>query len=168
MSDHLSSGRLEIDVAVFGAENRVNLVGQVDERTQLDDLAKKLDRVVVMDLEKVSFINSVGVREWIRMLRSLEERGVELRMKRCSEAMVHQMNMIVEAKGRAQVESFFAPYLCEDCGYEGSMCLDVAESLPLFRKMDAPTLPCPECNGTMEFNEIPERYFLFLEDALGD
>jgi len=166
MTEHLSSGRLEIDVSVFGAEHRVSLQGQIDERTNLDDLAVRLERRVIMDLEKVSFINSVGVREWIRMLRSLEDRGVFVRMKRCSEAMIHQMNMIVEAKGNAEVESFFAPYLCESCGYEGSMCLDVGENATQFRAGEAPLLPCPECNGSMEFNEIPERYFLFLEDAL--
>jgi anti-anti-sigma regulatory factor len=140
--------------------------GQIDERTDLSELGTRLERLVVMDLEKVSFINSVGVREWIRMLRSLEDRGVQVRMKRCSEAMIHQINMIVEAMGCAEVESSFAPYLCEDCGYEGSMCLEVAANASQFRNMDAPQVPCPECNGTMEFDEIPARYFLFLGEKL--
>ena len=166
MSEQITTGRLQVDLTTTADEHELVLGGQVDERTQLVEFVHKLDRKVVLDLERVSFINSVGIREWIRMLRALEERGLDVRMKRCSEAMIHQMNMIVEAKGSAVVDSFFAPYLCAECGYEGSMCLDVTAHAADLRETRAPIQTCPECSGQMEFNEIPGRYLLFLEDEL--
>ncbi len=164
-AEKLTTGRLDIEYNTSDAGLDVVMRGQIDEGTELVGLADKTDKAIHIDLERVSFINSVGVREWIRMLRALKKTGIVVRMRRCSEAMIHQMNMIVEAKGSAEVDSFFAPYVCDGCGYEGSMCLDVAPHLEQFRQMQAPPVACPECTQPMEFNEIPERYLLFLENV---
>lgn len=164
-TETLSTGRLDIQFTADGGTLDVIMRGQIDEGTRLVGLADKVQDGITIDLEKVSFINSVGVREWIRLLRALRKRGAAIRMRRCSEAMIHQMNMIVEAKGNAEVESFFAPYVCDGCGYEGSMCLDVSPNATKLKELQAPTVDCPECNDKMEFNEIPERYLLFLEQA---
>ena len=48
-------------------------------------------------------------------------------------------------------------------GFESSMCIEVGPHEAMLRRMEAPQLECPECKAAMEFNEIPERYFLFLE-----
>lgn len=166
MSDKISTGRLDVTIDDSADPIVVTMRGQIDEQARMVDLIESFGARVNLDLESVSFINSVGVREWIRMMRELKSRGIEVRVSRCSEAMVHQMNMIVEAKGNAEVDSFFAPYLCDHCGFEGSMCLEVAPNVELFRDMQAPLLDCPECKEPMELNELNERYFLFLEDSL--
>lgn len=163
-TERLTTGRLDISYTTGDGVLDVVMEGQIDERTELVGLADRVDKRIVIDLERVSFINSVGVREWIRLLRALRKQGAVVRMKRCSEAMIHQMNMIVEAKGNAEVESFFAPYVCDGCGYEGSMCLEVSPNATRLRDMQAPQIACPECSEQMEFNEIPERYLLFLEE----
>jgi len=164
-AETIKTGRLEISFTPSDGSADVVMQGQIDERTELVGLADKVSGTITIDLEKVSFINSVGVREWIRLLRAFKKSDTTLCMRRCSEAMIHQMNMIVEAKGNAVVESFFAPYVCDACGYEGSMCLDVAPNAEGLKNMEAPAVACPECKESMEFNEIPERYLLFLEDA---
>lgn len=140
------------------------LKGRIDERALLVGLAGRVRESLVMDLGGVVFINSVGVREWIKMMRQLAERGVRVRFDHCPEPLVQQMNMIVEARGRAQVTSFYAPYQCIECGYEGSMCIDVSRHREQLRAREAPAMSCPECAGAMELSEIPERYFLFLEE----
>ena len=168
-TENISTGRLEIVCTASDDGLDVVMQGQIDERTELVEIAAKVasltTRAINIDLEKVSFINSVGVREWIRLLRALKKCGASVRMRRCSEAMIHQMNMIVEAKGSGEVDSFFAPYVCDGCGYEGSMCLDVEPNLAQLRDMQALSIACPECTQPMEFNDIPERYLLFLEDV---
>jgi anti-anti-sigma regulatory factor len=162
----ISTGRLDVTFDDSAEIVQITMRGQIDERAKLVDLIDQFGKQVCLDLESVSFINSVGVREWIRMMRELKTRGITVKVKRCSEAMVHQMNMIVEAKGNAEVVSFFAPYLCDHCGFEGSMCLEVTPNIELFRSFRAPTLDCPECKEEMDLNELNERYFLFLEDSL--
>jgi predicted Zn-ribbon and HTH transcriptional regulator len=117
----------------------------------------------VIDLEKVSFINSIGVREWIRLLRQLADKKVQVTLRRCSEAMVYQLNMIIDTSTNAQVDSFYAPYACNKCGYEGSMCIEMGPNLDRLRRMEAPELTCPECRSAMQLSEIPQRYLLFVE-----
>jgi anti-anti-sigma regulatory factor len=163
MVESFTTGQLEITVERDGAETRAVLVGQLDETAALAEFGARMDGRLVLDLEKVSFVNSVGVREWIRLLRALDRSGVAVRLRRCSEAMVHQMNMIVEAKGAATVESFFAPYVCEGCGHEASMCVDVAANAAALRAQALPPASCPDCRRPMELNEVPARYLLFLD-----
>src|SRR5947208_7414 len=151
----ISTGRLEIDWTPVGRDNFVAMQGQIDERADLENFAKSLADSVIIDLEKITFINSIGVREWIRMLRNFELRRVTVALRRCSEAMVHQMNMIVEMQTGAVVESFFAPFLCEDCGHEASRCIDLKENISALRRMETPSMPCTDCGSAMQFNEIP-------------
>ena len=156
------TGRLEVDVSTAGPERHVVMSGQLDERADLGLVAEKIDGAVVFDLASVSFINSIGVREWIRLLRTLHGKRVRVTLKRCSEAMVHQMNMIVETVQDAHVESFFVPYMCDVCGAEASMCIEVAPHKALLEQLEAPSMVCPECSGRMSFSEIPARYLLFV------
>ena len=160
-----TTGRLDVELSIAGKENRVELAGQLDERADLGLVAEKLDGHAVFDLSSVSFINSIGVREWIRLLRRLHDKNVRVALRRCSEAMVHQMNMIVETVANARVESFFVPYLCDACGAEASMCIEVESNLTSLRKMEAPVQKCPECGGKMTFAEIPARYLLFVSQV---
>ena len=162
-----TTGRLEVELSSAGKESRVELAGQLDERADLARVVEKIDGAVVFDLAAVSFINSIGVREWVRLLRQLHEKGVRVTLRRCSEAMVHQMNMIVETVAHTRVESFFVPYMCDACGAEASMCVDVEPHLALLRSMQAPPQTCPECAGKMSFSEIPARYLLFVAQGAG-
>jgi hypothetical protein len=159
------TGRLQVEHDVAGHEHRVELAGQLDERADLAPIAQKAAGRVVFDLAQVSFINSIGVREWVRLLRALGDKKVEVVLRRCSEAMVHQMNMIVETVAHARVESFYVPYLCDACGAEASMCIDVDAHMPALRRMEAPVQKCPECGGVMSFAEIPARYLLFVSQG---
>ena len=163
MQERFTTGRVELEWSQFGMEHRVAVDGQIDERAELVEFSERLTDTVVIDLANVSFVNSLGLREWIRMLYELQERHVEVTLSRCSESMVHQMCMVVAAKGDSKIESFFAPYECDACGHVASVCLEVEENLAAFRRLEVPDEPCPECGQGMEFNEIPERYLLFLE-----
>ena len=160
-----STGRLDVEITNAGRECRVELSGQLDERAELARVVEKIDGAVIFDLASVSFINSIGVREWVRLLRQLHEKHVRVTLRRCSEAMVHQMNMIVETVAHARVESFFVPYMCDACGAEASMCIEVEPNLSSLRNLQAPTQKCQECGGKMSFAEIPARYLLFVSQG---
>jgi anti-anti-sigma regulatory factor len=162
-----TTGRLEVDLSNAGRDSRIQLTGQLDERADLVRIVEQLEGAVTFDLSSVSFINSIGVREWVRLLRALHEKNVRVSLRRCSEAMVHQMNMIVETVANAHVESFFVPYMCDACGAEASMCIDVEANLGTLRRMEAPPQKCPECAGNMAFSEIPARYLLFVSQGAG-
>ena len=44
------------------------------------------------------------------------------------------------------------------------MCIEVEPNAVGLRDQKAPEVICPECNGRMDFNELPDRYLLFLEE----
>ena len=158
----LQLGRLRIDWDAHAGHHVLALDGQIDERSDLASLVAKLDGNVTFDLDGVSFINSIGVREWIKLLYGLADRGVKVTLRRCSEAVVHQLNMIIETQTGATVESFRAPYACGKCGAEASIVLDVAKHGPALSRRETPAQVCAECSGAMSFSEVAERYLLFL------
>jgi anti-anti-sigma regulatory factor len=159
----MTMGRVTIAVDRGADADVVSIEGEMDDQATLSDLADQLGKKVVVDLGAVRFINSVGVREWIIFLRTMAERGTKVILRNASEPMVHQMNMVVEARGQAQVESFYAPYLCETCADERSVILDVAGHRAAFAAHKMPKETCPECGDEMVFDDFPARYLLFLD-----
>ncbi len=139
------------------------LAGAIDETAALHELLPRAQGGrLVLDLAAVTFINSLGVRDWIRMQAAAQKAGLAVELRRVSEPLVHQLNMIVATRGAAQVTSFFAPYACDGCGREESLLIDAVADRERLIRLDPPPRACPECASPMAFNDFPERYFSFL------
>jgi anti-anti-sigma regulatory factor len=142
------------------------LAGAIDETAGLTTLlARAQGGRLALDLGGVTFINSLGVRDWIRMQSAATQQGVQLELRRVAEVIVHQLNMIIATRGTAKVTSFFAPYACDACGREESLLVDAVASAPQLAALQPPPMTCPECAAQMAFNDFPERYFSFLTQA---
>jgi hypothetical protein len=140
----------------------VELFGDFDETADLGELASALRGPVAIDLGGIRRINSAGVREWIEFVRNLPE-VTELKLVGCSKVSVAQLNLIENFRGPAHVESFWAPYICT-CGNEREILLEArATRAARTRLPSAPPVVCA-CGRTMELDELPDRYFLFLAD----
>jgi len=143
------------DVLVLG--------GAIDETAELPALVSRArDGRLVLDLAAVTFINSLGVRDWIRMQAAAQRASVAVELRRVAEPLVHQLNMIIATRGASHVASFYAPYACDQCGREDSMLIDAVAHARGLAQLSAPPMTCPECGAAMAFNDFPERYFLFL------
>jgi hypothetical protein len=143
--------------------NRLTLAGAIIENANLVrmlDHAK--DQRLILDLGGVTFINSLGIREWIRMQQAAANARIAIELLRVAEPIVHQMNIMPAARGVSIVTSFFAPYVCDDCDQEHTMLLDVRMHGADLAKQRAPAMKCPDCNREMEFADPPELYFMFL------
>ena len=139
------------------------LSGAIDETAGLMDLlARAQGGRLVLDLGGVTFINSLGVRDWIRMQAAATQQHVQIELRRVAEVIIHQLNMIIATRGTARVTSFFAPYACDRCGREESLLIDAVANAPMLAQLQPPAMTCPECGGPMAFNDFPERYFSFL------
>src|SRR5690242_20174052 len=111
-------GRMTIDVQ----RDALAISGAIDEAASMHELlGLARNGRLVLDLGGVTFINSLGVRDWIRMQASAQKAGVSVGLRRVAEPLVHQLNMIVATRGNATVSSFFAPYACDACGREDSL-----------------------------------------------
>jgi anti-anti-sigma regulatory factor len=156
-------GRITITATSEPGGEVLALAGAIDETAALQELPSRAQNGrLILDLGGVTFINSLGVRDWIRMQTAAQQAGVAVELRRVAEPIVHQLNMIIATRGNADIVSFYAPYACDGCGREESLLLDVAPYRERLVRLDPPPMPCSECGGQMSFNDFPERYFSFL------
>ena len=146
-------GRLDADLS----PGRVALRGRIDDSSPLGELAAQVaPGNVSIDTDGVTFINSIGMREWMRFVRALKARG-RVTFDRVAAVLITQMNLLPEFDG-SPITSFHAPYACGGCGAEALALVDAAAHAEDLRGHRAPKLPCPECGQPMELADFPERY----------
>ncbi len=143
---------------------QVSIIGVIDEYADLTVLPGMAQRgALQVDLAGVTFINSLGVRDWIRLQAAAKAARVQLELINVAEPIIHQLNMIIATRGTATVTSFFAPYACDACGREDSLIIDAVAHAASLQRGQAPAMVCSECGSAMAFNDFPERYLAFLQ-----
>lgn len=143
-----------------GARTRVVLRGDFTEATRFDELTPAMVGRVVFDTAQVTYMNSLGVRAWCEFLRQARIQGYEFHA--CSVPFILQASMVRDVIGRGTVTSFFAPFHCIGCDHQEERLLQSAAILA--SGLEPPVFKCPSCGGALEFDDLPERYFAFLED----
>ncbi len=144
-----------------GERIRVVLRGDFTEATRFDELIPAMVGRVVFDTAQVTYMNSLGVRAWCEFLRRARIQGYEFHA--CSVPFILQASMVRDVIGRGTVTSFFAPFHCIGCDHQEERLLQSAAILAA--GLQPPVFKCPSCGGALEFDDLPERYFAFLEDA---
>jgi predicted RNA-binding Zn-ribbon protein involved in translation (DUF1610 family) len=154
MTDSLRLGRLDIQLA----GSHITLAGRMDETSRLEELLPRLPPGdLVFECEAIVFVNSFGMREWVRFVRALHGRGT-VTLQRVADTLMTQMNLIPEFAHRLRITSFHAQYLCPVCGAEAVPLVDAVAHAEELAAMRAPAMPCPECGAAMELGDFPERY----------
>ena len=144
---------------------RVVLKGDFTEATSFGDLLPAMVGRVDFDLSQVTYMNSLGVREWCEFLRNASVQGYEFHA--CSIPFVLQASLVYDVLGRGTVTSFFAPYHCVECDHQEERLLQSATILAS-DKGEPPRFTCPACDSKMELDDIPERYLAFLRGGNDD
>ena len=143
-----------------GDRTRVVLRGDFTEATRFDELLPAMVGRVVFDTAQVTYMNSLGVRAWSEFLRQARIQGYEFHA--CSVPFILQASMVRDVVGRGTVTSFFAPFHCISCDHQEERLLQSAAILAA--NLEPPVFKCPSCGGALEFDDLPERYFAFLQD----
>ena len=143
-----------------GDRTRVVLRGDFTEATRFDELLPAMVGRVVFDTAQVTYMNSLGVRAWCEFLRQARIQGYEFHA--CSVPFILQASMVRDVVGRGTVTSFFAPFHCISCDHQEERLLQSAAILA--SGLEPPVFKCPSCGGALEFDDLPERYFAFLQD----
>ncbi len=143
-----------------GERTRVVLRGDFTEATRFDELLPGMVGRVVFDMAQVTYMNSLGVRAWCEFLRQARIQGYEFHA--CSVPFILQASMVRDVIGRGTVTSFFAPFHCIGCDHQEERLIQAAAILA--SALEPPVFKCPSCGGALEFDDLPERYFAFLED----
>lgn len=139
----------------FGS--RIALEGAIDDRANLLPVLEQANRQrqLALDLGGIKFINSIGVREWIKFLAAATKQNISLALHRVPVVIVHQLNLVPATRG-GTIHSFMVPYLCGDCDFETDFELTPSEA------KTTPEKPCPDCKKSMTFRDPPAIYLGFL------
>jgi hypothetical protein len=167
---HLVGATTDYGVDVIRRElNGVDVVtigGRLTEAFQGSALGSALGRATLLDLALVERVTSFGVREWMALLESSRASVESLYLARCSDAFVNQLSMIRSLAGQAQLVSFFAPYVCEQCGTSFRHQVDVERDAAALTAGRAPEAECPVCGGRGGLDDDPS-YLAFALPHVG-
>src|SRR5690606_24842868 len=114
---------------------------------------------ITLHLENVVNFNSCGIREWVYLIKDLGKLG-DLEFRRCSVTMIDQINMVPDSLGNGIIDSFYAPYFCQNHG-ETNKLIVVSDFINDIVNKRAPTFACGQCGRDLEFDALEESYFLF-------
>ncbi len=150
--------RLTINKQILQDELNVELIGAIDEDADFQELIGLEQKTINFDFDKVTMINSCGIREWIKFLEKIPEK-THIIYNSCPQIIIEQINMVhgFFRKG-ASINSFYAPYYCEKCEKENKVHLKSEQ----VKNRKAPKMECPKCGEDMDFDAIEAQYFSFL------
>lgn len=159
MTDTVRFGNLSVEITQTPQEVTYKFSGDVDEHFRQKDVPRIRAQKITFILEDVNNFNSCGIREWIYLIRDIGELG-SLRFLKCSVTMIDQINMVPDSLGSGVVESFFAPYYCEDHN-EVNRLIVVKDHFANIAARKAPDMHCEQCKKSLEFDALEDSYFLF-------
>jgi anti-anti-sigma regulatory factor len=157
-------GNFKADKQQSGQDTIVTLVGHIDEDAVFSSIDIAAAPKVVVDMDGVSAINSCGIREWVKWIRTANATAA-ITFRKCPKVIVDQINMVEGFLPKsAKVESFYVPYFADASGNE---------KMILFRdgtefkgsEVHAPKDVKDDDGEPMEMDVIEAKYFKFLQKA---
>lgn len=140
----------------------VQIKGHIDEDAILSNIDYEGASQVNLDLQDVTAINSCGIREWIKWVKSAPN-GCKIVYKNCPKIIVDQINMVAGfLPDNGVVESFYVPYYNEDSGNE-KMILFKSGAEFKGGEIFPPAAVKDESGQEMEMDVIEAKYFKFLK-----
>src|SRR5215467_3767738 len=88
-----------------GGPMTVEFIGELDDKAEFAELARRLKGHVVFQLGKIRRIGAGGIREWVNFVRELPNVST-LQFAECSPAIISQLNVLTNFRGTGRVTSF--------------------------------------------------------------
>lgn len=101
---------------------------------------------MIIDLSKVTRINSVGVRAWMNFLQRIKDAGKVVVFEKVSFTCINQLAMVKSFLADFEIASFYVPYFCSNCGEEFQELFSRSQNVP-------EALDCPSCKSLAEIDE---------------
>jgi len=138
--------------------------GNVDEDANFTPPDLGSSTVVALDLEGVTAINSVGIREWIKWVKTMPA-SVKLSVRKCPKIIVDQINMVAGFLPQGTtIESFYVPYYADSSGSEKMVLFENDKEFK-GGELFAPAEVKDDSGEVMEMDVIEAKYFKFLKNG---
>lgn len=141
--------------------NVLFISGPIDEDAALAKIQVDKSAPLTIDLSDIISINSCGIREWVKWMKSMTEiKGI--RLVRCPSVVVEQASQIHKfLPTGGSIESFYVPYFCEHCEHVFSVLCETQKVLSV-KNYIAEEHACEKCFKPAELDIIPGQYLRFL------
>ncbi len=101
-----------------GTTLEISLEGAIGESTPMFTLPLESTKEIRVDLAKVTYMNSIGVKQWILWTVKIPK-DCKVLLFNCPFLFASQASMVVGfAPKNMTIESLKLPYACEACGFE--------------------------------------------------
>ncbi|MBL7542966.1 MAG: hypothetical protein JNL11_04075 [Bdellovibrionaceae bacterium] len=138
----------------------VLLEGPINETFAVFDYRPNRDKSVRFDFQKVTTINSMGIRYWISWLH--RNPGTAFHFRNCPVCIVDQINNVSDfMPSGTTVESFYVPYYSEHTGEEKHDLYILKKDYNLGQVAKIKEMNDSQGNK-MEIDIYPQKYFKFL------
>lgn len=157
-----------------GNNLNVQMEGSIGETTPLFNLPLAGLKEIILDMTKVTSINSIGIKQWIFWTNKIPKDCV-VKMTNCPFVIGSQASMVVGfTKPNMTIESIRLPYICSECDTEHMREAKMGPDYSYAAtggaaKLTIPeTAACPKCGKqAAEPDFLPEKTFKFLEQPRG-
>lgn len=156
-------GQFKAERNVTGTEHVLKFNGHIDEDAQFSGLELEGAAKVTLDLNGVAAINSCGIREWIKWIRTAPP-GAQIVYKNCPKVIVDQINMVAGfLPENGKVESFYVPYYSDSTGNEKMILFKDGAEFRNGEVYPPEQVKDDETGEAMEMDVIEAKYFRFLK-----
>ncbi len=154
-------GQMSVNVTPGGDETVISVSGHIDEDADFTGTELSGNKIV-FDLEKVEAINSCGIREWIKWIKSSPDSS-KVVYKNCPKIIIDQVNMVAGfLPNNGSVDSFYVPYYSEESGDEKMVLFK--QGVEYNGSDITPPSDVKDGDGEeMEMDVIEAKYFKFLK-----
>lgn len=137
--------------------------GAIDESAQLPALTKARANVVLVNMRKVSAINSAGTRNWVNWVGRLQA-PKQLWLEECPAVFVRNLSLVKGlVNANTKIVSFYIPFYSEKTGERADLL--VRDGHEFGTAGGLKITPPNDRNGEpMEMDVLPESYLAFLPE----
>lgn len=156
-------GQFKFDQSAEGDQLLLKFSGQIDEDASFNGLDFGDSQKIKIDLEEIIAINSCGIREWIKWIRTAPS-GANITFEKCPKIIVDQMNMVAGFLPEGGiVESFYVPYYCDETGNEKMVLFNRGKEFDKGEVSPPENVIDDESGEEMEMDVIEAKYFKFIK-----
>ncbi len=140
----------------------VELSGTIEESVDFEHLIGPFSGELLVNCKKITRINSVGVKTWMRYFLGLRGKNIGVKFFDCSYAVIEQLNMVSNFACGGEVVSILLPFSCIKCQNEFVASCNTAELKA--NDLKIPAVKCEKTECAARFDDEPSEYLYFLED----
>lgn len=140
----------------------LTLNGQIDESFPQELHALKANGDMVIDLDQVKMINSLGIREWIKFMAAIST--VKIEFVKCPKIFIDQVNMVQGfITPNCKITSFYVPYFNEDSNAEKNVLYSLGKEFGEGFLNVAGSVK-GEDGTDLDIDVVEQKYFKFLKN----